>query len=163
MIPLIFEHLMVLYAKNQEEKSFSLTNRDSGVHSILVNEDFETVGVIDCDGVMAGPVEMVARFSVLTGLEPEAPGHLKTRPMAIFRIEWTKPVLEEYQSLIRSAEANMCDAANRSVHFAEFMAEDRASILQGLLAYGGHQGFFNDMWMKAYSRLLWKYVASLSK
>ncbi|KAL2261415.1 hypothetical protein VTK26DRAFT_4210 [Humicola hyalothermophila] len=53
---------------------FRLTNRDFGAHNILVNDDFDIVGVIDLDGVMAAPLEVVAQYPTLTFLEGRASG-----------------------------------------------------------------------------------------
>ncbi|KAL2433690.1 hypothetical protein ABEF94_009123 [Exophiala dermatitidis] len=79
------------------EGSFKLTNRDFGAHNLLVNNDFEIIGVIDLDGVMAAPIDMVAQYSQLSGRAREPPGHIETRPLAIDRISRTTPKLEEIQ------------------------------------------------------------------
>jgi aminoglycoside/choline kinase family phosphotransferase len=45
---------------NNRGGPFSLKNRDFGVHNLLVNDGFETIGVIDLDGFMAAPTDVVA-------------------------------------------------------------------------------------------------------
>ncbi|PNP76660.1 hypothetical protein FNYG_10079 [Fusarium nygamai] len=70
--PILFRHLMSLYRQQKSsEESFSLVNRDFGAHNLLVDETFQIVGVIDFDGVMAAPLEVVAQYPVLTGLNRE--------------------------------------------------------------------------------------------
>ena len=45
-----------------------------------MNDDFEIIGVIDVDGVMAAPIEVVAQNPPLTGLERDMlrQGHLQS-------------------------------------------------------------------------------------
>jgi aminoglycoside/choline kinase family phosphotransferase len=81
MLPSILGHLM---RTHQEEKSgpFRLTNRDFGAHNILVNDNFDIVGVIDFDGVMAAPLEAVAQYPILSFLDVDPPGVVYTAPAA---------------------------------------------------------------------------------
>uniref|UniRef100_A0A8H7NNU8 Aminoglycoside phosphotransferase domain-containing protein n=1 Tax=Bionectria ochroleuca TaxID=29856 RepID=A0A8H7NNU8_BIOOC len=53
---------------------FRLVNRDFGAHNLLVDDNFNIVGLIDLDGVMAAPIDLVAQFPALTGLDRETPG-----------------------------------------------------------------------------------------
>ncbi|KAM0199648.1 hypothetical protein ACHAQI_012022 [Fusarium lateritium] len=77
--PMLFRHLMSLYSEGSSCKdSFSLI-----------------VGVIDFGGVMAAPIEVVAQYPVLTGLNREPPGYIEIRPAATERIKRTKPKLKE--------------------------------------------------------------------
>lgn len=131
---------------DKQDGPFSLTNCDSGAHNILVNNDFEITSVTDFDGVVAAPIEMVVRFPVLTGLDRGAPGHVETRLLAIARIEQRGRSRDPHR---KKAACQFC----RSY-------DDTASTLQDLLAYKGQQGFTNDMWMSAYSRLLRTHVKS---
>jgi hypothetical protein len=60
-IPILFKHLISLYGQNSSRGGpFSITNRDFGAHNLLVNDDFKIIGVIDFDGVMAAPIEVIA-------------------------------------------------------------------------------------------------------
>lgn len=88
-----------IYSREQQGGPFSLTNRDFGAHNVRVNDEFEVIGVIDLDGVMATPIEMVARFPVLTDLERATPGNIETEPLAIARIERIASKLQQYQSI----------------------------------------------------------------
>ncbi|KAK0734101.1 hypothetical protein B0T26DRAFT_760841, partial [Lasiosphaeria miniovina] len=164
----LFKHLIARYAEESTEGPFRLTNRDFGAHNLLVNNDFEIVGVIDLDGVMAAPVELVAQYPVLTGLDREPPGHVETKPAAISRIARTGPRLEEYRDLVGVAGAEIVgggeeapkeEAANASPPLpppliASRLFSDAPSIVQGVLQYRSHQKFVNDKWMEGYLRLL---------
>jgi len=67
-IPILFKHLMSLYGHSSSMGGpFSLADRDFGAHNLLVKDNFETVGVIDLDRVIAAPIEVVAQYPVLTG------------------------------------------------------------------------------------------------
>jgi hypothetical protein len=153
-IPSVFQHLVLLYSQScSMESPFSLVNRDFGAHNLLVNDNFEIIGLIDLDGVMAAPMEVVAQYPVLTGLDREPPGHVETRPAAKDRIRRTEPRLKEYKDLIGTAEAEM-KIVEGNTPIANLMLSDAASVLQGLLRYRSHQKFVNDQWMEAYVRLL---------
>jgi len=87
-VPMLFKHLISLYGYSIGRNiPFGLTNRDFGAHNFLVNDEIEIIGVIDFDGVMAAPIELVAQYPRLTELDREPPGHVETRPLVIERIE----------------------------------------------------------------------------
>ncbi|RBR10341.1 hypothetical protein FVER53590_12451 [Fusarium verticillioides] len=153
--PILFRHLMSLYRQQKPSKeSFSLVNRDFGAHNLLVNEKFQIVGVIDFDGVMAAPIEVVAQYPVLTGLNREPPGCVETRPAAIERIERTKPKLKEYKEMLAAAERKLGNDDKGATPIADLLLSDAASVFQGLVRYQGHQVFVNDQWMEAYLKLI---------
>ncbi|KAF5672697.1 kinase-like domain-containing protein [Fusarium denticulatum] len=153
--PILFRHLMSLYRQqNSSEESFSLVNRDFGAHNLLVDETFQIVGVIDFDGVMAAPIEVVAQYPVLTGLNREPPGCVETRPAAIERIERTKPKLKEYKEMLAAAERKLGNNDEGATPIADLLLSDAASVFQGLVRYQGYQVFVNDQWMEAYLKLV---------
>ncbi|MCJ1244536.1 hypothetical protein MMC30_001734 [Trapelia coarctata] len=157
-IPILFKHLISLYGYNNRGGPFSLTNRDFGAHNLLVNDDFEIIGVIDFDGVMAAPIEVVAQLPQLTRLDREPPGHVETRPFAIDRIKRTEPKLKEYKNLVEMAELRMGSSKKGEVTIANIMLLDATSVFQGLRRYASHQKFVNDKWMDAYLRLVREHV-----
>ncbi|KAF5718209.1 kinase-like domain-containing protein [Fusarium globosum] len=153
--PILFRHLMSLYRQQKSDKeSFSLVNRDFGAHNLLVDEKFHIVGVIDFDGVMAAPIEVVTQYPVLTGLNREPPGCVETRPAAIERIERTKPKLKEYKEMLATAEIKLGSIDEGATPIADLLLSDAASVFQGLVRYQGHQVFVNNQWMEAYLRLI---------
>lgn len=150
--PILFKHLMSLYATSTTGP-FRLANRDFGAHNLLVNDNFDIIGVIDFDGVMAAPIEVVAQYPSLTGLDREAPGHVQTVQAAIDRAKRVAPRLVEYRDMVRVEEAR-----SGIEGLADLMVSDAASVYQGHLGYMGHQLFVNDRWMKAYAKLLREHI-----
>ncbi|KAK4613468.1 hypothetical protein CLAFUW4_09198 [Fulvia fulva] len=73
-LPPQFANFPALIQMLSKERPFRLTNRDFGIHNLLVNDAFEIVGLIDLDGVMAAPVEMVAQMPRFSGLDLPLPG-----------------------------------------------------------------------------------------
>lgn len=154
-IPILFKHLISVYGHTATGNVlFRLTNRDFGAHNLLVNNDFEIVGVIDLDGVVAAPIEVVSQYPQLSGLDREPPGHIENRPLAIDRISRTAPKLAEYQSFVKKAEIESGTHENGESTIATMMLSDATSIFQGLMCYTSHQKSVNDKWMDAYVRLL---------
>ncbi|EXJ80739.1 hypothetical protein A1O3_07023 [Capronia epimyces CBS 606.96] len=155
-IPVLFKHLISVYGHDNDSTGagpFKLTNRDFGAHNLLVNNDFEIIGVIDLDGVMAAPIDVVAQYPQLSGLAREPPGHVETRPLAIDRISRTTPKLEEYKNFVETTEAELVPKKGEPT-MANLFLSDTASTFQGLLCYASHQKFVNDKWMEAYCKLL---------
>ncbi|KAH7319170.1 hypothetical protein BKA65DRAFT_513916 [Rhexocercosporidium sp. MPI-PUGE-AT-0058] len=79
-LPLMFEKLMPLCKQWPEEHQFQLANRDFGAHNLLVDNEFNIIGLIDFDRVMTAPLAVVAQFPQLTGLERQIPGYVESRP-----------------------------------------------------------------------------------
>lgn len=159
VLPIIFKHLVSLYGiQSCVRGPFRLTNRDFGSHNLLINDDFEIVGVIDFDGVMAAPIEVAAQYPTLTGLDRGAPGNVPDHPAVIERLERIQPQLEEYKELLKIAESRF--VVEGSTPIADLLMSDAASVFQGLLTYRGHQSFANDKWLEAYAKLLRKHIKS---
>ena len=155
-LPVVFTHLMKLVGSDHTSghslaAPFCLTNRDFGPHNVLVDDDFHIVGVIDLDGIMAAPYEVAAQFPVLAGLDPEPPGHVETRPMALERIARTKPLIREYNNMVKEIEERFNP---RGCKIWNIMLSNGARAVQGLNGYKSHQNHVNENWMRAYARLL---------
>ncbi|KAF4951956.1 hypothetical protein FGADI_7072 [Fusarium gaditjirri] len=137
--PILFRHLMSLYRQHKSSKeSFSLVNRDFGAHNPLVDEIFQIVGMIDFDGVMAAPVEVVSQHPVLAGLIREPPGCIETRPAAIERIERTKPKLKKYKEMLAAVGNKLENNDKGATTIADLLLSDSGSAFQGLVRYQGH-------------------------
>jgi hypothetical protein len=135
---------------------FRLVNRDFGAHNLLVDDNFNIVGLIDLDGVMAAPIDLVAQFPTLTGLDRETPGHKETKPAAIERIVATRPLLADYQRLLASPQQQSItedESAARAV-LADRITSDGTTIVYGLSRFVGHQSSANDRWMGAFERYM---------
>jgi hypothetical protein len=59
----------------QNAGSFGLANRDFGAHNVLVDNEFNIVGFIDFDGVMAAPAAIVAQLPLFMDVSRPIPGH----------------------------------------------------------------------------------------
>lgn len=146
-----------LMQRYQQHKTgpFGLYNRDFGAHNVLVDGDFNIVGLIDFDGLVAAPIEFVAQPPQFMDLECPAPGHVETRPLAIERIERTRHLLPQYVKFVRDAirEFEASTETKDQSGLADTIMSDGASIVQGLLEYGMHADSINDRWMVAYHLL----------
>lgn len=150
-VPVVFLDLVTRYCSN-DTGPFSLTNRDFGFHNVLVDDNFSLVGVIDLDGIMAAPKEVVGQFPVLSGMEPPTPGIPTTNPLAIVREEKEKPLIESYAALLREyANGPECHI------FADIMTIPHA-LVRGLTEFEAHQDFVNDKWMDSFLYLLRKHL-----
>jgi len=155
-LPLVFKQLTRIYC-TETNGPFHLINRDFGAHNLLVNEKFEIVGVIDFDSLMAAPVEMVAQFPRLTGLDRPIPwGLMEKLPAAIEREKRTAPQLKQYAQLLKEAEERLAPnpRSNGSISFSKLMLSDAASVIQGLEEYGSAD--LNNRWMDLYLMMLRK-------
>lgn len=161
-LPALFNHLMKIsgsdhISSNNTTSLFCLANRDFGPHNLLVDEDFHIIGVIDLDGIMAAPYEVAAQFPVLAGLDPEPPGHVETKPMAIERVRRTEPLIREYNEMVKEIEE--CDKSTGN-RLWKIMLSNGARVVQGLSQYKSHQKHVNDNWMNAYARILVEHCKS---
>ncbi len=146
-VPLVFKDLITRFCSD-DTGPFSLTNRDFGFHNILVDDSFSIIGVIDLDGIMAAPKEVVGQFPMLSGLDPPAPGIPPKNEWVRKREEEEKPWIESYAALL----GEYADGPEREI-FADIMAIPHA-IVRGLTAFQMHQDFVNDECMDSFLYLL---------
>ena len=157
-VPKLFESLMeILVAEKPKEKGFRLANRDFGAHNLLVDSDFNIVGLIDFDGVLAAPFLMVAQFPKLTGLDRPIPGYLETRPAAIERLARVEPQLREYRDLVELAEANRNGGNKKGPGIAESLFSDGSFIVEGFQRFAMHSASINNRWKAAFETFLEKF------
>ncbi|KAF7189214.1 Altered inheritance of mitochondria protein 9, mitochondrial [Pseudocercospora fuligena] len=154
-LPQKFSELMKLYGE-PGQKQFRLANRDSGIHNVLVNDDFEIVGLIDLDGVMAAPVEMVARLPRFSGFDRPMPyfEEIEKRPMALKFAREDVAEVEKYIGRLQKAGEKLSRSNDGLSEVASAFASKGASVVDGLHAYHQHQDFVNDNWWAAYQKLL---------
>ena len=146
-VPLVFKDLVARFCSDATGP-FSLMNRDLGFHNVLVDENFAIIGVIDLDGIMAAPKEVVGQFPVLSGLTPPPPGIPPANPLVLKREQEEKPFIESYAALLRG----FADDPERQI-FADIMTTPHA-LVRGLRAFEMHQDFVNDKWMESFLYLL---------
>lgn len=135
---------------------FGLANRDFGAHNVLVDDEFNIVGFIDFDGVMAAPPATVAQLPIFTDVWRPIPGHVETRELAVARMEKTAHLLPQYVELIRSAVAkHELESGNGDANrLADDIVSGPASLVQGLDEFGQHCEPINGRWSTAYDLLL---------
>ncbi|GIZ49901.1 hypothetical protein CKM354_001291800 [Cercospora kikuchii] len=152
-LPKKFTDLIKSYGK-PDHRRFHLVNRDFGIHNVLVNDDFEIVGVIDFDGVIAAPIEMVAQFPCVSGIDRPMPFYeeIEKREPAIQRIKRERPRLDRYVGYLREA-AQASRTKEDLEAIVDWMTKDGASVVGGLQSYHQHQLFVNEAWWKAYEKL----------
>jgi hypothetical protein len=148
--------LMQLYGCRDEQKSFGLVNRDFGFNNLLVNDNFEIVGLIDLTcSIMAAPIEMVAQFPTDALMDRPMPGRIETNPHVNARQRKEAPKLVEYSGLIREAiEEQGCPEHLNDL--ADLINSDAARVVQGLDDYNPDQEWYNDQWLECYNFLLSK-------
>ncbi|KAL9072018.1 MAG: hypothetical protein Q9157_005251 [Trypethelium eluteriae] len=61
-------------------QSFGLANYDLGPHNLIVDQEFNVIGVIDWDGVIAAPNAVLYRFPFLMGVGYATPGVVENHP-----------------------------------------------------------------------------------
>lgn len=112
--------------------SFGLANRDFGAHNVLVDDEFNIVGFIDFDGVMAAPSAVVAQLPELMDLSRPVPGFVETREMALEYMKEAAHLLPKYVELVHAAIAWQEGNTGKKVayEFADLLQSDVASIVQ---------------------------------
>lgn len=149
MVPSVLSFLLRVWG---EEKNgpFRLANRDFGAHNILVDDYFDVVGVIDFDGVMAAPLEVVAQYPGDCSLDIQAPGVVETLPLALKRIAENVPRLQAYKEMLGKCEGG----AGGNVKVADRLGCRAACAYYGMEAYQCQQDFLNDEWMTSCLEML---------
>jgi hypothetical protein len=154
-LPIVFEYLIGIYGDSHNNHGpFSLTNRDYGAHNIIVNDEFEILAVIDFDGVIAAPVEIVAQYPLDAFMNVPPLGYVSPKPAVIQRVKFEKPKLNEYKQLLKDAEKRLYGDKAEHLGFADSLLSTPASIYQGMMDYQLHSGSRNMVWMEIYSELL---------
>lgn len=156
-LPRMFCELMSLLQRS-EAGPYGLANRDFGAHNVLVDDEFNIVGLIDFDGVMAAPVELVAQMPLFTGLDRPIPGFVETNEFALKRLERNKGRVPKYIEFVHAAfpDAKGTVGVGNARRLADVMVSDAASVVQGMNAFGQHQASVNDSWVAAYTMLFEK-------
>ena len=158
--PSKFMELMKLVQPDgaQNIGSYSLVNRDFGAHNVLVDDEFNVVGFIDFDGVMAAPSAVVAQLPELMDLSRPVPGFVETRKPALEYLEEAAHLLPRYVELVRAAVARqeVTTGKKDTSGLADLIISDAASVMQGLNEFTYYRDFINDCWSAAYDLLLEK-------
>ena len=162
-LPHKFCELMSLL-QTRDAGPYSPANRDFGAHNVLVDDEFNIVGLIDFDGVIAAPIELVAQMPLFTGLDRPVPGFVETNEFALKRLERIKGWIPQYSEFVRAAVSDTEGAVGLvdASRLADALMSDATSVVQGMNALGQHQAFVNDRWMAAHAMLLERAIESSS-
>jgi len=150
-LPLLFKELVRRYCPN-DTSPFSFTNQDFGFHNVLVDDSYSIIGVIDFDGIMAAPKEVVGQFPALCALDPPASGVPPRNEFVEVREEQEKPSIGSYSTSLRT----LAIGSERQI-FADMMSIPK-SLVRGLNAFISHQDFIGDQWMDSFLYLLQKRI-----
>ncbi|TGJ80747.1 hypothetical protein E0Z10_g8018 [Xylaria hypoxylon] len=152
--PVLLHHLMSIYSKDSNGP-YNLINRDFGCHNILVDNDFNIVGVIDFDGVFAAPPEAAAQYPVLSCMDVEPPCIIETNPHRLEIIESTKLKLLEYREWMMKYEAEFSDG---SAPISTLLGSRGALIYHGFESCRELFGFQNKVWFTSALEMLREYA-----
>ncbi len=149
-LPVLLNHLMSVHGE-ERAGPFRLINRDFGAHNILVDDDFNIVGIVDFDGVGTGPIEAAAQYPVLSSMDPEPPGVVNDNAAFLARIERTRPKMEHYKACLKRYEAELGDG---SAPVASRLDSTAALVFLGMLRCDGLIASDMDQWFTAALGLL---------
>lgn len=152
--PVLLNHLMSIHSKD-DNGPYSLVNRDFGAHNILVDNDFNIVGVIDVGGVFAAPPEAAAQYPKLSCLDVQPPGRIPINSYAREAIELTKPKLVEYREWLMKYEAEF---RNGNATISSLVGSRGAIIYHGLDSCSEACGFQTNTWFLSALVMLREYA-----
>ncbi|KAI1080869.1 hypothetical protein F5B20DRAFT_579688 [Whalleya microplaca] len=150
-LPMLLNHLMNLYSE-ERDGPFRLNNSDFGAHNVLVDDDFNIVGVVDFDGVAAAPLEAAAQYPVFTGLDAELPGIIETEPVALVRMELTKLLLVDYKEWLIQYEAEF--GGDRSAPVGNRLGSPAAIVYLAMTMYNTRNSAMNERWLTSALKML---------
>lgn len=153
-LPLIFNSMMPMLTDCASDSGpFSLTNTDFGLHNVLVDEDLNIVGVIDCDGIKTAPIHVVAQYPESSGLGFPIPGLLTYSAFINECHARAVAKSERYTAVVANAEMR----AGPKTPLADAMNSDGARLFDGLQGYMMHSSSYNMLWIKAYWYLYYRF------
>ncbi|KAM3415196.1 hypothetical protein BST61_g10316 [Cercospora zeina] len=153
-IPQKFLELMN-YCGRHDQDEFRLVHRDLGIHNVLVNDNFEIVGLIGLRNVIAAPIEMVAQLPRISGLDRPLPGS-KWKDHGEPSSEWkdrAMPMAGRYVGALKSAAAGQNDDKYGAEEVIDRLESDGAKLVRGLLKFKEHNLSENEAVWKEYEKL----------
>ncbi|PGH20360.1 hypothetical protein AJ80_03628 [Polytolypa hystricis UAMH7299] len=152
--PIIFKNLMPLCEDpSRRNGSFYLANRDFGPRNILIDDDFNVVGVIDFDGIISAPIEVAAQFPRFSAMDMKPPGIRYTNEHWAEQTEQMACNQQVYKAMVLDAESRLDGGKGRDHLLANALLANPTVVYHGIEAYSTHQESVNDAWMKARQRL----------
>ena len=164
-LPFMFNSFMQMFTDcGNDTGPFSLTNTDCGSHNILLDADYNIVGLIDCDNIIAAPIHQVAQVPRLGNVRMLPPGLQTRKPLLIETFKERKFEYTQYVELFKTTEADV----GAGTRISDAMESDGASLVAGLEDYAGREWSSCNEWVRSYlhiyyRRLCGKSSASLYK
>lgn len=160
-IPSFFDDTISRIGLVNPEGPFGLTIRNFGAHNILVDKNFDIVGMIGCD-IIAAPIEVVAQYPRRTGLDREPPGSSEEYKRTVTDIIKKQKRLQNYNSIFKEAEMKSVHHGKstpdkKGAPIANMMWSDGASLVQGLRVYMAFRESANYRWKEGLKTLHEKY------
>ena len=134
LLPREFRHLMELYSCEcpPASQKYHLMDQKLGADNLLVDEDFNIVGFLEWDGIMAAPIQQVVQYPRKTGFSMPPPGKKHVDMRDIERLMFTEKRRAEYLTMLKRAEQGGAVKISDDMHMVG------ATIMQGLVRYGDH-------------------------
>ena len=146
-LPLLFNNLMRMFTNSADDRGpFGLTNMDFGPHNVLVDENLNIVGLIDCDGIVSAPIHVVAQVPIAGCIGVAIPGYKPTTPLRIETNAKDALWLDRFVPMVAAAEKRL----GAETPIADAMTSDAAKLVYGLNDYQGLRDWLNVMWMCGY-------------
>lgn len=133
-LPCEFVRLMELYSSEcpPASQDHHLMDQKLGADNLLVDEDFNIVGFLEWDGIMAAPIQQVVQYPRKTGLSIPAHGE-NCVDMADFEQQTgAERRRARYHKMLKRAERGRAVKISRDMHMVG------ATIMKGLVRYGDH-------------------------
>lgn len=152
-LPLLFNSFMPMFANSRVDKGpFSLTNTDFGPHNVLVDEQLNIVGLIDCDNIFAAPIHVVAQMPSAGCMNPGLPGLKLRRPIAQRAVAEGQIWQERFIPMVAAAEQK----SDQGTPIADAMTSDAAWLVKGMEHYQHHQSLRLADWVNCYWYLYYR-------
>lgn len=162
-LPLIFNNLITIFSSPMDDAGlFSLVNKDFGFHNILVDETFTIQGIIDCDSIVAAPIDVVAQYPSLSGMNCRHPGYKTTHPLRLRTYGRGEAAAGKFREYVREAEQRLCISQLNKTPISDAMESDGARFVEGIERYCFCQGWVNEDWVKSYWYMYYRKVRGKS-
>ena len=159
-LPSLFNQMMdILTDCSTDQGPFSLTNTDIGFHNILIDQNLNIVGLIDCDTVKAAPIHVLAQYPDFCDMLVAKPGLATTKPMAKKVLAEGTILFSKFVEMIANAERHI----GGETPIAKAMTSDGARLFEGLQSYMGLQSWVNVNWIESYWYMYYRALRGSSR
>jgi hypothetical protein len=158
-LPFIFNNLMPVLSEYETATGpFSLTNTDFGFHNILIDMNFNIVGVIDCDSIMSAPIESVAQYPYYGETERVPLGMTTDRSSVRRTWDGYASARRLYHDMLAEAESSYPRKGESPTPIADAIDSDGAFLVAGLTEYTLRDNKSRQEWLKSYWYMYYRHV-----